>query len=101
VRGVAARATWAPVHERDVADVGVRALLDDDLIGTRPVLTGPRSLTQVEMVTAIGAALGRDLGFQEIPTDVALQAMQRLGLPADFAASVLTMTASPSVRKGS
>ncbi|GAA3431384.1 hypothetical protein [Kutzneria kofuensis] len=43
VYGSYAEATWSPIHELDLAEVAVRALLDDDLLGTRPVLTGPES----------------------------------------------------------
>ena len=33
----------------------------------RYVLTGPESLTQVQQVQAIGAAIGRPLRFEELP----------------------------------
>lgn len=93
VRGPYAEAAWAPIHERDIAAVGAHALLTDELLGTRPVLTGPRSLTQAEMVSAIGEAIGRPLRFQEIPVEVAKQGMARSGIPEAFANGFMTMQA--------
>lgn len=93
VRGPYAEASWAPLHERDIAAVGAHALLTDDLLGERPVLTGPRSLTQAEMVAAIGAALGRPLRFQEVPPEVARQGLAQAGLPASLADGFVRMQA--------
>jgi uncharacterized protein YbjT (DUF2867 family) len=71
----------AAVDERDVAAVAARALLTDGLVGARPVLTGPESLTQEQMVVTIGDALGRPLRYQEIPPEVARRAMLDRGAP--------------------
>jgi uncharacterized protein YbjT (DUF2867 family) len=68
-------AETAPVDERDVAAVAVRALLDDGHAGRSYVLTGPSSLTQVEQVDAIGEALGRRLRFEELTPNGFRQAM--------------------------
>jgi uncharacterized protein YbjT (DUF2867 family) len=81
VRGTYAASTAAPIHERDIADVVAHALLTGDLVGTRPVLTGPESLTQEQMVLAIGAALGRRVRYEEIPPDVAKRLMLERGFP--------------------
>jgi uncharacterized protein YbjT (DUF2867 family) len=54
------------IDERDIAAVAARALLGDDLVGTRPVLTGPETVTQVEQVRQIGEALGRRLRYVEL-----------------------------------
>ncbi len=48
----------APIHERDVAEVAVRALTADGLVGARPTLTGPESLTLAEQVAVVGEVLG-------------------------------------------
>ncbi|QUQ72288.1 NAD(P)H-binding protein [Kutzneria sp. CA-103260] len=93
VRGSYAKATWSPIHERDIAEVAVRAFLDDNLLGMRPVLTGPESLTQEQMVRTIGDAIGRELNYVEAPPDLARQAMVAQGLPAEFAARLLAMQA--------
>jgi uncharacterized protein YbjT (DUF2867 family) len=59
----------APIDERDIAAVAVRALLDERCIGGDYVLTGPQSLTQVEQVSTIGEVLGRSLRFEEVPPE--------------------------------
>jgi uncharacterized protein YbjT (DUF2867 family) len=93
VRCTYAKSAWAPIHERDIAAVGAHALLTDELVGRLPVLTGPRSLTQEEMVTAIGAAIGRPLRFQEVPPEMAKQGMVQAGIPEAAAAGFLAMQA--------
>lgn len=59
------------VHERDIADVAVRALLERDLAGRPVAVTGPEVLTQREQVAAIGAAIGRGLRVQVEPPEEA------------------------------
>ena len=44
-------APTAPIHERDIAAVAVRALCEDGHAGAEYVLTGPQSLTQFEQVS--------------------------------------------------
>jgi uncharacterized protein YbjT (DUF2867 family) len=61
----------ALIHERDLAEVGVRALLDAGHDGQCHHLTGPESVTQREQLDAIGAALGRHLHFEELDPDSA------------------------------
>jgi uncharacterized protein YbjT (DUF2867 family) len=59
-------AETAPIHERDVAAVAARALVDDGHAGRDYVLTGPESLSQAEQVSTIGAAIGRTIRFEEL-----------------------------------
>ncbi|MFJ2031595.1 SDR family oxidoreductase [Streptosporangium sp. NPDC087985] len=66
VRSPYAASTDAPIHERDLAEVAVRALLTDGLVGQSLSLTGPQSLTRQEMVAIIGQVLNRPLSYQEI-----------------------------------
>jgi uncharacterized protein YbjT (DUF2867 family) len=68
-------AETAPIDERDIAAVAVRALLDNGHAGQSYVLTGPSSLTQIEQVDAIGEALGRRLRFEDLTPDGFRQAM--------------------------
>ncbi|GAB2598961.1 NAD(P)H-binding protein [Streptomyces capparidis] len=91
VRGPYAEAQFAPVHEADIAAVAVRALLDEGLAGTAPVLSGPESLTHAEQVRIIGEALGRPLRYEEIGHDEALKAMTDGHLDTGMAESVLRM----------
>jgi uncharacterized protein YbjT (DUF2867 family) len=81
VFGPYAASRAAAVDERDVAAVAARALLTDGLVGARPVLTGPESLTQEQMVVTIGDAIGRPLRYQEIPAEAARRAMLDRGPP--------------------
>jgi uncharacterized protein YbjT (DUF2867 family) len=75
VRGPYAQACTSPIHEDDIAEVGVRALLTDELVGQAPPLTGPQSLTFAEQVRTIGEVLGRPLRYEEISHEAAKQAM--------------------------
>jgi len=59
----------APIDERDIAAVAVRALANDRHIGGDYVLTGPQAMSQAEQVRAIGDALGRRLRFVELSPD--------------------------------
>jgi uncharacterized protein YbjT (DUF2867 family) len=59
----------APIHERDIAAVAVRALCEDGHAGAEYVLTGPQSLSQFEQVSTIGRVAGRDPRIEEISPD--------------------------------
>jgi uncharacterized protein YbjT (DUF2867 family) len=59
-------AETAPIDERDIAAVAARALYQDGHAGGDYVLTGPESLSQAEQVSAIGAAIGRRIRFDEV-----------------------------------
>lgn len=61
----------APIHERDVAAVAVRALLEDRHQGAEYVLTGPESLSHREQVATIGEGIGRPVRFEEISPEEA------------------------------
>jgi uncharacterized protein YbjT (DUF2867 family) len=67
VRRPYGRASRSLIHERDVAAVAVRALVDDGHAGARYVLTGPESITQEEQVALIGEAIDRRLQWEELP----------------------------------
>ncbi len=75
VRGPYAEATSTPIHERDIAAVAVQALLGEGHNGVRYVLTGPEALTQAEQVRLIGETIGRAVRYEEIPAEIARQAM--------------------------
>lgn len=55
----------APIDERDIAAIAVRALCEDGHTGAEYVLTGPESLTQCEQISTIGSVIGRPLRIQE------------------------------------
>lgn len=100
VRSPYPESSWAPLHERDLAAVAARALLTDDLLGQKPVLTGPQSLTQAEMVAAIADAIGRPLRFEESPPEIARQGMIQAGVPEALADGFLTLQAKSYLQHG-
>src|SRR5262245_58441837 len=75
VRWCYADAETAPVHERNIAAVAVRALCDEGHEGREYVLTGPASLTQREQVGIIGDAVDRPVRFQELSREAAREQM--------------------------
>jgi uncharacterized protein YbjT (DUF2867 family) len=89
VRWCYADAATAPVHERDIAAVAVRALCDEGPDGGEHLLTGPASLTQREQVQIIGDALGRPLRFEELSRDSAREQMLAMRFPAPIADMLL------------
>jgi uncharacterized protein YbjT (DUF2867 family) len=64
-------ASTAPIDERDIAAVAVRALLEDSHAGAEYVLTGPESLSQFEQIATIADVTGRPVRIEEIPPDEA------------------------------
>jgi uncharacterized protein YbjT (DUF2867 family) len=68
------RAARSLVHERDIADVAVRALIDPEPANAAFAVTGPAVLTQLEQVRAIGDAIGRPLRVREQSPDDARRA---------------------------
>jgi uncharacterized protein YbjT (DUF2867 family) len=114
VRWFYADAATAPVHERDIAAVAVRALCSEEHDGCEHVITGPASLTQREQVQIIGEAIGRPLRFEELSRESAREQMLAMrfpppaadmlldayaaavGLPALVTSTVLEVTGSPA-----
>jgi uncharacterized protein YbjT (DUF2867 family) len=111
VRWPYAAAPTAPIHERDIATVAVRALLEAGHDGAEYVLTGPQSLSQLEQVTTIGDVIGRSLRFEEIAPEewrremlapVAVVNMlldawtAAIGQPALVTSTVAEITGSPA-----
>ena len=72
----------APIDERDIAAVAVRALTEPGHTGAEYVITGPQSVTQFEQLSIIGDALGRRLEVEEISADEARQLPIWRGAPA-------------------
>jgi uncharacterized protein YbjT (DUF2867 family) len=83
VRGAYGDAAVSPIHERDIAAVGVRALLDPSHSGRSYALTGPQSLSQRDQVRVIGEAVGRDLLWEELPPEQVRAAMLAQGMPEE------------------
>jgi len=89
VRWFYADAATAPVHERDIAAVAVRALCSEEHDGCEHVITGPASLTQREQVQIIGEAIGRPLRFEELSRESAREQMLAMRFPPPAADMLL------------
>lgn len=67
------QAASSPTAMDDIAAVAARALLDPDAhVGRAHLLTGPETLTRVEMVDRVAAALGRPVPFVTVTRDEAV-----------------------------
>jgi uncharacterized protein YbjT (DUF2867 family) len=106
-------APTAPIDERDIAAVGVRALTEGGHDRMEYVLTGPESLTQLEQIATIGQVIGRPLTIEEISRDEARTAWSAvmpvavadmlmdawaaaLGQPAYVTSTVQEITGTPA-----
>jgi uncharacterized protein YbjT (DUF2867 family) len=74
-------APTAPIDERDIAAVAVRALCEEGHAGAEYVLTGPQSLSQFEQILTIGRVIGRSLRIEEISPNEARRELLAL-MPA-------------------
>ena len=91
VHGPYAGAQLAPIDERDIAAVGARALLDDDLLGDQLVLTGLASSSQTDLLAALARALDRPLRYVEVPPGIARRGMLDQGFPPGFVDGYLNL----------
>ncbi|MET9374325.1 NAD(P)H-binding protein [Streptomyces sp. NPDC002992] len=73
----------APVHEADIADVALAALLEDGHVGKAYSFAGPQSLTKYEQVRDLGEVLGRAIRFDELTVDGARALWLGQGMPAE------------------
>ena len=79
VRWPYGQAARSLIHERDIADVAVRALTEEGHADARYVLTGPETLTQAEQAHTIGEAIGRPVRWEELSREDAEREID--GLP--------------------
>ena len=94
VRGAYGDAANSTIHERDIAAVSARALLDAAHAGHTYVLTGPQSLSQRDKVRLIGEAIGREVLWEEISPQQVREAMLAQGLPVEIPDRLLGYLAS-------
>ncbi|MFB6888017.1 NAD(P)H-binding protein [Kitasatospora sp. NPDC056327] len=97
VRGPHAAAAASVVHERDVAEVAAAVLGGAEHFGRVYEPTGPHSLTQTEQVEVLGRALGRGLGFEEVPDPIVREQLGRF-MDAGFAGALLDLMAATAGR---
>ncbi|MER6350368.1 NAD(P)H-binding protein [Streptomyces sp. NPDC001634] len=94
VRGVYGDAATSPIHQRDIAELSIRALLDPAHADRAYAITGPESLTQHDKVRLIGKAIGAELSFEEIPPEGLRRALLAQGLPEDVPDRVIGYAAA-------
>ncbi|MEU7043228.1 NAD(P)H-binding protein [Streptomyces varsoviensis] len=70
---------WFPVHERDIADVAVTALLDDGHQGRAYTLNGPEMLSRRRQVELIAEAVGRPIRFEVVSREEARENYREQG----------------------
>ncbi|GII95043.1 NAD(P)H-binding protein [Sinosporangium siamense] len=61
----------SPIHERDIAEVAVRALLDEGHASAKYEITGPEAISQRRQAELIGAAIGRAVQVDSLTGDKA------------------------------
>ena len=72
------------VDTGDIADVVVKALLDDAHNGKTYAVTGPRAITFEEAVREIAASTGKAIKYQPVSLDDYSAMMKSAGVPADY-----------------
>ncbi|MFC5266493.1 NAD(P)H-binding protein [Kribbella qitaiheensis] len=73
VRAPYPAAVQTPIDLADIAAVARVVLLDESYTGRKLTMSGPEAITQPEEVAAIGAAIGRELKFEELTHAQALE----------------------------
>ncbi|QVQ54628.1 NAD(P)H-binding protein [Spiractinospora alimapuensis] len=71
VRAPFPRSGSSLVHEADVAEIAVAALLTDEHLGAAYTLTGPEMVTQEDQVRAISEAIGKEVTLVELTPEEA------------------------------
>ncbi|MER5310200.1 NAD(P)H-binding protein [Streptomyces sp. NPDC002773] len=84
------------IHPGDIAAVARTALTEDGHAGAVYPLSGPRPVTPVEQVAAIGEAIGRKLRHEEITAERAGEEMSAF-MPAEIVAATLDFLGHPTV----
>ena len=74
----------APVHEADMADMAVAALLQEGHHGHAYEITGPTALTPRRRAQTIGRILGREVAFVALTLDEARRLWISQGVPPEI-----------------
>jgi uncharacterized protein YbjT (DUF2867 family) len=94
----------APIDPADLGEIAARALLTDLYSNRKLELTGPRSITNREMVETIGQVLRRPLRYVEVAPADAEKAMVQQGLDPQFVAALIrrygTLVGKPAAVTG-
>ncbi|MFC4013886.1 NmrA family NAD(P)-binding protein [Nonomuraea purpurea] len=85
----------AVVHEADIAAVAVAALVEEGHAGKAYTITGPETLTPAQRVRLIGAAVGREIGFEELTEESYRASMRGWGADDDYIEFAVQLGANP------
>lgn len=69
------------VDVRDIAAVAAVAMTEPGHVNKTYTITGPSAVTHAEIGAAIGAAIGRDISFVDVPPEDFSKALSGLGVP--------------------
>ncbi|NEA36236.1 NAD(P)H-binding protein [Streptomyces sp. SID13031] len=94
VRTPSPQAGRSVIHERDIAEIAVQALLNDKHIGQKYALTGPEVVTLAEQIAILADVLDKPLRIEEISPAEAEQAMLAQGADPILAKSSTTYWSS-------
>lgn len=91
VRASTGEGRIARVHPDDLAAVAIAALTSPAYQGEALTVTGPEPLSYAEMTAAIGAAIGRPLGFVAVSDEEARTFLSRAEMPPALADALVTL----------
>ena len=94
VRAPFGAAAYPHVHEADVAKVATAALLEDGHVGKKYIVSGPESITQIEQARAIGAAIGRNIRFEELTPEQTRKLWSKFMTAADIDVELMILEES-------
>jgi uncharacterized protein YbjT (DUF2867 family) len=80
----------SPITEEDIGAVAARALTEDGHEGRTYVLTGPEQLTERELITTVGEAIGRPAVCEPIAPEVARSELLEAGTAPELADAALS-----------
>lgn len=84
---------WFPVHEQDIADVALAALLEDGHVGNVYNVNGPAMISLRDQVRAIAAAIGEEIRFEVLsPAEAREVYLAQGGFAAESADFLLGFT---------
>ncbi|GAA2646751.1 NAD(P)H-binding protein [Streptomyces lunalinharesii] len=99
VRDPSPEAVWCPVHERDIADVAVTALLEDGHHGAAHTVNGP-PISLRDQARALAEALGQEVRFEQVTPEDARRRYRAQGgfaaLAADFLLGFVDHAGNPT-----
>ncbi|MEU7786049.1 NAD(P)H-binding protein [Amycolatopsis sp. NPDC049159] len=77
------------IHERDIAAVAARILIDGSRVGEALALTGPEPISFREQAATLADVLGRPLPVEELTAEEAAGRMTALGWPPEVPPEIL------------